>query len=316
MTFISKLELIEHDHFKIAFERAERVVQRGLQGESLIFPLFGPTRVGKSEVIKTLLRLHPESVIAGVRQMPMIRVGSTGRPTRRSLPEKLLEALGSRRYGHASSEELTSRACELLSIVNTRVIVFEEMQHIVEQGSQASAREAADWLKVLAEEMNVSLILTGTPVAREMLASNEQLRDRAEAIHVFKPYNWNRDSEQFQFRRALLSLTEALTEAGWNLPDAQELEFSKRVYGSCFGRIGMMTKLFTAAESIAPDRSITYQTFMQAHEESIGTGFLPFNPFDQDCQLDESLLVAGFVRVLDEARMPMPRAKRRPGASS
>lgn len=310
MTFKSKLELIEHEHFTQALDRALRVVKRGMDGESLIFPLFGPTRVGKSEVIQTLLSLYPHSVLDGVKQMPIIRVGSTGVPTRRSLPVKLLEALGSRRYGHASSEALTSRACDLLKIVNTRVIVFEEMQHIVEQGSRTSAREAADWLKVLAEEMNVTLILTGTPVARGMLASNEQLRDRAEAVHLFQPYNWNDTGEQLQFRNALLSMTEALAEEGWELPAAHDFEFSKRVYGSSLGRIGIMIKLFTAAESLATDYKITFQTLMQAHEESIGTNFLKFNPFDEDNEMDERVLVSNFVRVLDEALLSIPKAKR------
>ena len=52
MNTISSRELIEHAHFSNAWERAEHTIQRALAGESLMLPIFGPTRVGKTELIK------------------------------------------------------------------------------------------------------------------------------------------------------------------------------------------------------------------------------------------------------------------------
>lgn len=306
---VATQELIEHEFFKAALDRVERVVGRALSGESLILPLFGPTRVGKTQVVKMVMSANPPSTSNGVKQLPVVRVMTPVNPTRRSLPEALLHALGSKRYGHANSEELTGRASELLKIVGTRVIIFDEMQHFVERGSKTAAREAADWLKVLAEELGLTLVLVGLPVSAEVLMHNEQLRDRAEAIHEFRPYNWNNPHEQTRFRQTLMSLLETFAYEGWTVPDPQDFGFGRRVYGSTLGRIGMLFKLFNSAERLAKERTINLQCLFKAHAETVGTGFLQFNPFDERREVADSLVVEGYVRMLIEARMTVPKGE-------
>lgn len=307
MSALVKYELIEHSTFSQALSRLESTVKRGLAGESLILPIFGPTRVGKSELVKTVMADNVPKVVDGIRRMPIVRVVTPVNPTRRSLPIALLEGLGSPRYNRSSSEELTRMACELIKITGTRVLVFDEMQHFAERGSRTAAREAADWLKVLGEEMGLTLVLTGLPLANEVLIRNEQLRDRAEAVFEFRPYNWNHEGEQLEFRRALLSLTEAFSDAGWVIPDATDLDYARRVYAACLGRIGMLVKLFHAAEHLATNQRITERTLVRAYAEAINTRFLEFNPFEGNPPV-ESLLVQGFARMLTEAHMSVPRA--------
>ncbi|WP_454862731.1 TniB family NTP-binding protein [Pseudomonas hormoni] len=295
--------LIDHAFFSQTVKRIERVVMRGLNGERLILPVFGPTRVGKSEAVDTVLSGHPKTVIEGKTRIPVLRLVTPNKPTCRSLPESLLNALGSRRYGRAGSEELTSRAGELLKMVGTRVLVLDEIQHFVEPGSRTGGREAADWLKVLSDEMNLTLILTGLPKAREVLLSNEQLRDRAENSHEFRPYNWNDSDEQWEFRSALLGVLDELAHHGWEVPDGQDIDFARRAYGSSLGRVGMVIKLFGAAVKEAEDKQITMRTLAKAHAQSIGTGFLQFNPFDDTREMPDHLLIQGFVMMLEEAKM-------------
>lgn len=305
MSIVAKDVLIEHLMFSTALQRMEEVIARGLAGESLILPLVGPTRVGKSELIVTIKANYPIREVEGVKHMPVICVPTPIKPTRRSLPVALLHTMGYRRYGRSNAEELTHTVYELLKITRTRVVIFNEMQQLVEQGSLTDAREAADWLKVLAEEMNLTLILMGLPRTTELLARNEQLRDRAEAVHEFRPYNWNNPGEQFEFRKTLLSLMEAYRDAGWQVPDASDAEFCQRVYGSSLGRVGMVFKLFTAAEHLAKSQRITEKTLFTAHAQAIGTGVLQFNPFEGNSP-GESLLGQGFVKMLEEAHMSPP----------
>lgn len=197
-------------------------------------------------------------------------------------------------------------ACAVLKITRTRVLIFEEMQHFVEHGSRTAAREAADWLKVLGEEMNLTLVLTGLPIANEIFARNEQLRDRAQAVIEFRPYNWNDAGEQLAFRGALLSLSEAFSEAGWTVPDARDLNYAKRVYAACLGRIGMMVKLFREAEKLATSQHISEKTLVAAYTEAVNTRFLEFNPFEGNPPA-ESLLGQGFAKMLIESHMAMPK---------
>jgi hypothetical protein len=314
MKALVKYELIEHATFAQALGRLQSTVRRGLDGESLILPIFGPTRVGKTELVKTVMADHAPGVVDGIRKMPVVRVVTPVNPTRRSLPIALLEGLGSPRYNRSSSEELTRMACDLIKVTGTRVLVLDEMQHFVERGSKTAAREAADWLKVLGEEMNLTLILTGLPAANEVLTRNEQLRDRAEAVFEFRPYNWTNPHEQMEFRRALLSLTQAFEESGWTTPDATDLDFARRTYGASLGRFGMLVKLFQAAEHLAKGRKLTEQTLGQAYAEGVNTRFLEFNPFEGRPPV-ESLLAQGFARMLNEAGMTMPRLLA-PGANA
>ena len=315
MSALVKYELIEHSTFSKAMDRLDMTVKRGLNGESLILPIFGPTRVGKTELVKTVLSENQPKIVDGVRRMPIVRVVTPVNPTRRSLPVALLEGLGSPRYSRSSSEELTRMACELIKITGTRVLVFDEMQHFVERGSRTAAREAADWLKVLAEEMSLTLVLTGLPVANEVLTRNEQLRDRAEAVFEFRPYNWNDEVDQLEFRRAVLAMAEAFGEAGWRVPDAADLDFAKRVYAACLGRIGMLVKLFQTAEHLAKGHRITDQILIRAYAEGVNTRFLEFNPFEGKPPV-ESLLGQGFARMLTEAHMTVPKTLRSKGVKA
>lgn len=308
MNTVSSQELIEHAHFSAALERAHSTIQRAFAGESLILPIFGPTRVGKTELISTLTHTYPAEVLEGVRCQRVLRVMTPVKPSRRSLPEAVLSALGSHRYGRSNAEELTARVFALLNITGTRVLIFEEMQHFVENMSPTATREAADWLKVVTEELRLTVLMVGLPISAQVLARNEQLRDRADAIHEFRPYSWENPQENEEFRRTLLGLTEALVESGWSVPDPHSLDFSRRVYGSCLGRVGMLIKLFNTAEHLSCDRTIDHKLLQTAHAQAIGTGFLQFNPFDPTRELADHLLVEGYVRMLREAHMGIARA--------
>lgn len=308
MNTISSRELIEHAHFSKALERAEHTIQRALAGESLILPIFGPTRVGKTELISTLTGNYPAKIVEGVNLQLVVRVMTPVKPSRRSLPEAVLTSLGSQRYGRSNAEELTARVRDLLRIVGARVLIFEEMQHFVENMSPTATREAADWLKVIAEELSLTVLMVGLPISAQVLVRNEQLRDRADAIHEFRPYNWEHPQEHQEFLRTLLGLTEALEEAGWFVPDPHDLDFSRRVYASCLGRVGMLVKLFNTAEHIAHDRVIDGGTLLKAHAQAIGTEFFAFNPFDPLREIADSLLVQGYVQILREAHMGIPKA--------
>lgn len=314
MSALVKHELIEHATFTQAFSRLETVIKRGLAGEALILPIFGPTRVGKTELVKTVMDDYPVSVVEGVRQMPVVRVVTPVNPTRRSLPVAVLEGLGCPRYSRSSSEELTRIARELMKMTGTRVLILDEMQHFIERGSRTAAREAADWLKVLSEEMNLTLVLIGLPAANEVLTRNEQLRDRSEATFEFRPYDWNDPSEQREFRRALLSITQAFSEAGWEMPNAMELDYARRVYGASLGRIGMLVKLFLAVEHLAQRQTVTDEVLAKAFNETINTNFLEFNPFVDKPPVD-SLLGQGYARMLLEAGMAVRKRSKKGDAA-
>ncbi|WP_342244721.1 TniB family NTP-binding protein [Pseudomonas sp. OTU5201] len=315
MMQVSAEKLLLHPRFSGALERARQVILRGQKGEALILPLFGPSRVGKTELIKMLMQDHPRSTLEGRCMIPVLRVTTPVNPTRRSLPEALLATLDPRKYGRSSAEQLTARARGLLELADTRVIIFDEIQHFVERSSKSAAREAADWLKVLGEEMRLTILMVGLPIAEEILNRNEQLRYRAEAPFWFYPYNWNEPTERAAFQGTLTALCNVLAQAGWQIPDAHCPDFVRRAYAASLGRIGMLIKLFVSAEAASKAARLDTPLLFRAYAESIGTKLIADNPFDPDAVLDDSVLVQGYVKLLDEAHMPVPSSQRRRASS-
>ncbi|MDT4837764.1 Bacterial TniB protein [compost metagenome] len=308
---ISAQELLLHPRFSEALERASQVVRRGLEGEALILPLFGPTRVGKTELIKTLVMDHPPSTMEGRRTMPVLRVTTPVSPTRRSLPEALLGALDPRKYGRCSADQITRRAEGLLKLAGTRVIIFDEIQHFVERASSRAAREAADWMKVLGENLSLTILMVGLPSAQEILNRNEQLRDRAEAPYWFYPYSWNKPNERAEFEATLAALCRVLVQAGWQVPDACSPDLVRRAYAASLGRVGMLIKLFVSAEAASKSARLDMPLLRRAYVDSVGTQLIADNPFDPAAAVNDSVLVQGYVKLLDEARMPVPSNRHR-----
>lgn len=308
MSMVTALELILHPYFNAAYMRLVQVIERGLAGESLILFLLALTRAGKTEIVRTVLNDYPPSIDGGSKVIPVLRVTTPVNPTRKSLPEALLAALDPRSYGRCSADQLTARACGLLKIAGTRVIIFDEVQHFVERSSKAAAREAADWIKLLAEEMSLTIVMTGLPIAQEILDHNEQLRDRAEATYYLYPYSWSDPTDRAAFNECVVVLSDVFRREGWSILNHDCSDFTRRVYAATLGRIGMLIKLFNAAEAIAVNKQLDLSVFATAYAQSIGTNFLPCNPFAPDACLDDSLLVQGYVSILNEAHMPLPHS--------
>lgn len=295
-------EKVMHRNFNAAYEYVHGIVSRGIQGERLIGLLLGSPRGGKSLVVQMVLEDFPLRTQDGQRAIPVIRVPTPVRPTKKAMAEAIVEVLDSRKYGRLNADQVTARARFLLSVAQTRVIIFDEIQHVVERHSAKSWYEVADWLKTLSDELNLTLVLVGLPSAREIITVNHQLRDRADPAHILYPYNWNRRPDIAEFCRCLLSVGQILVQQGWQVPDLSDLDLVRRFYASSLGRYGMVVKLLDTARHIArSSQAITADTLYHAHRLSIGTDVEGPNPFDPEVVLEDSVLVQRYVALLNES---------------
>jgi len=291
-----------HQHFQAAYDYSREVVERALAGERQIAFLLGATRSGKTLVSDLLLEDFPQQTLQGQQSFPVIRVPTPTRPTKKAMAEAILGQLDSRRYGRYSTDQATTRAVYLLRAAQVRVVLFDEVQHIVERNTSKSWYEIADWLKALSDELQLSLLLVGLPMAREIIEVNHQLRDRAAPPHILFPYNWNRPEDIAEFCRCLLSISQVLAAQGYQVPDMANLDLVRRCYASSVGRYGMVVKLFEEARHRAgTSRSITLSTLFEAHRLSIATNATAENPFAPDADLPDSVLVQRYVALLNES---------------
>lgn len=299
-----------HRNFIAAYDAVLAIVHRALNGEKLIGAVWASSRNGKSTLAMRVTSEFPARSEEGRRIVTVIYVTTPVRPTKKNLAEALLEMLDARAYGRQSADQATARLRLLLRSAQTRVIILDEVQHIVERHAARGAYEVADWLKTLSDELGLTLILLGLPSAQSILDGNPQLRERANVPHLFYPYNWNDSADRTEFRRCLLTLGRLLQEQGWECSDWSDLQWARRFYASSVGRYGMLVKLLDCAKALAQSsslRQISLKILQQAHDISIATGVLSQNPFDPEVALDDTVLVRCFVEILTEAGLKPQR---------
>ncbi|WP_417315946.1 TniB family NTP-binding protein [Cycloclasticus pugetii] len=301
-------ETVMHQHFQAAYDYASVAARRGVDGERLISLVLGPPRSGKTDICNMLVQDLKPAPQEGARSVPVIRVVTPVRPTKKTMAEAIVGALDTRTFGRQTADQLTARAKFLLNAVGTRVILFDEVQHIVERNSAKSWYEVADWLKTLSDDLNLTLILFGLPSARQIIEVNNQLRDRSDSPYLLYPYNWNRQEDVTEFCRCLLAARQYLGDLGWSVPDFTDLGLVRRFYASSSGRYGMVVKLLDTSMHVARRSKImSLNVFHEAHRLSIYSQPDVPNPFDPKIQpaerLTDSLLVRYYADLLNESDM-------------
>ncbi len=305
-------ERVMHQQFQMAYDYARGIVERSVKNERIIAFLLGLPRQGKTLVSELLLADFPAYWDQSGQVIPIVRVVTPTRATKKAMAEAIIDALDTRRYGRYSSEQATARAVFLLKTAQVRVLLFDEIQHVVERNKENSWYEIADWLKTLSEGLNLSLLLVGLPTARE-LSVNPQLRDRAISPHIIYPYNWNHPGDIAEFCRCLLSLSQVLAQQGYALPSMTDLDLVRRCYAASQGRYGMVIKLFEEARHQAQKgktKTISMQTLADAFQVSMWNEGELENPFEAEAELSDSVLVQRYVALLNESGLKVPRQKR------
>jgi Bacterial TniB protein len=97
----------------------------------------------------------------------------------------MLLAMGSPFWNRGGEPERTHQLVTLLRACKVRLIVLDEVNHLVERGSSKTHYAVGDWIKEVSKKAAVSFVLAGTPMAEQLLVTNEQLRGRfGEVVHL------------------------------------------------------------------------------------------------------------------------------------
>lgn len=186
-----------------------------------------------------------------------------------------------------------------------KVAIFDETQHMVDEGRKTAVRAASDFVKGLIEENpQVSFVFSGIPISAQLRETNPQLRGRRDKPVYSLPYNWSVTSEREQFACAVLTVYEAVT-AAMPAGDAPDLmRFVQGMYllgGGCFGFVINFVKgLANALEQDPRPQHLTHQHMVTAFERSSRDSEYPFNPFMSDADITPEMLSQAWQLVMTE----------------
>jgi hypothetical protein len=270
---------VSHARFEWLGKHLSKRIHDALRGfEPRIERVIGPSRVGKSALIKRLERLFPDSKEQGKRRVPVLVAPVMPGVSWTMLPFSVLTALGFPTLpsgAGAKSGALTAQMKKQLKKAETRVVIFEEASHLVDEGSRVSPRAAGDWIKALSEDNRITVLMFGVP-RLERLFRNEQLDGRASAPLEFRPYDSRIEDERRAFAKCVEIYVEIFKKFGYpfELPGS---ELVGQFYLLTGGRVGILSKFMQELASRLEDEAPRSVTLKDCQEvvAAIGSGGHP-----------------------------------------
>jgi len=279
--------LVPHADFAKAVKRIEQCYKYAAGStDPICIALIGESRTGKSRVLAECLGRHPELRNADGLVVPILRVRTPSKPTVKGLVELLLETIGDPQSTAGTENIKTSRLRKLIKSSGTKMVMIDEFQHFWDKGSRKVMHHVADWLKILVDETNVALVVSGLPSCRAVLEQNEQLAGRFSAPILMSRFDWQDSDSRNQFIAILGAFYELLSEH-YDLPCLSNQNMAFRFYCATGGLFGYLVKLLRQLVwNVNDDGSsvITLADIAKANHESpwneafISTEMDPFRP--------------------------------------
>lgn len=308
---------LPHPMYMEHLSRLKRRIDDALEGFApKIVRIPGPSRVGKSSLITTLSRNYPEARTDGRRHVPVLIVVVPQAATAKMLPKSVLEALGIQVSPRTTAAAMFDLMLTQLRLARTRVVIFDEISHLVDEGSRVPPRAASDWLKTLSDKLEMTLILFGIPRLERIFSANEQLRGRACPPRSFLPYDAADVKQMSAYAACVMNYSRLFTAAGYPIQVSPRV-LVQQSYLLTGGLIGVladfMSELASVVKNEAP-RPITYLDCQMACEEVNHAGsphqlaFLTSGSDDTD--VPPAALKQAYVHVLTSNAASVPVRKK------
>lgn len=279
--------LVPHTAFCSARTQIEQSFHYGADAaEPTCIALIGESRTGKSRLLEDIQNEHPHVRNKDGLKVPVLYVRTPSKPTVKSLLELLLQKIGDPLWYTGTENTKTGRLRTLMGAADTKMMMIDEFQHFQDKGTEKIAYHVADWLKVLVDECNLSLVVAGVPSCSAVINCNQQLAGRFNSPILMPRFNWSRDEDREEFMAIMGAFHSSLSQH-FELPELDTEEMSYRFWFATGGLIGYLTKLLRQAVRNAIDsnsRSIAIEQFAVAHQQSLwesNPDNRNTNPFDR-----------------------------------
>lgn len=282
----------------------------------------GPSGVGKSSLIATLARTYPPARINGRLTVPVLVVEVPQFASAKQLPSCVLQALGLQVTRSMTAGAMFELMLKQLALAGTRVVIFDEISHLVDEGSRVPPRAASDWLKTLVDKANVTLIVFGIPRLERLFSANEQLRRRSRPARAFLPYDATDPHQLTAYAACVTNYVRMFAAAGYPLhvPTRVLVQQTYLLTGGLIGVLSdFMRELSRRGANEAP-RALTYADCKMVLSEVSHAGSPHQLAFQADVNAEEegaeyldvslAALKQAFVHVLTSNSASVPIRKK------
>ena len=139
----------------------------------------GETGVGKTTLIQEYERLNlPIRTSCGsgiATRRPVSVVSLKGQSSSGAAAQTILKKLLGITTVTGRLASLTDRIESQLKLQGVELLILDEFQHLAEAGAEKTRSQTADWIKGLAKETRVPIVLVGMPSLAEVILANAQL---------------------------------------------------------------------------------------------------------------------------------------------
>lgn len=197
---IEKDLFIEHDYSRYLCAVLEDFMCGPRQTRMPCLLILGDAGMGKTAHIHRMQRQFPDhhDPDTGTLLRPVILANVPTEPTARSVEIALLEALDAPAVTHRIAVDRIGVIRRMLNAHRTRIVVFDEIQHICHTRSRERA-VVLDAIKAVSTTAQVSVVCAGTPVVEREFLADPQLERRFE---ITRFQAWQSDLACIRFLNA------------------------------------------------------------------------------------------------------------------
>jgi hypothetical protein len=311
--------LIEYPKFKEALRRLKMFYQLAtISVEPTCMAIVGESGCGKTRLLEEFMDEHPAQRDQNGLKATVLRISMPRNPTPKVMLTEMLAKLGDPAYQRGDEVEKMLRICSLIQHTQTKVLVVEEFQHLVDHKTPAVAFKCTDALKRLSDEAKLSMLISGLPYGLSAINSNEQVRRRFQAPVWLERFDWTNDIARNQFMDVLAIWQQALHMFEFPALDSDDMAF--RFYcatGGIFGYIHKILRQVVSNAASGDQRTVTLEMLAIAYEDVVDIRLSRFgNPFVKgftSTQSEEKLAAARQVgvRIDDEGANQSAGGKRK-----
>lgn len=265
------------------------LVALGRLTSGLCMLICGESGVGKSTLVKWLMRDLGGRRGGEGKISPAIYVEIPTAPTAIAVFEALLTALGDPRPSKGTRPTKKRRVVKMLGEQQVRLIVLDDLQHIVDRSSDRILFDASEAIKEVLIDYPVSVLCAGLADSMRVIKSNEQLSRRYMATVHIKRFNWRSVRSRRSFVRVLGAFEHTLDS--YDLPELQSEEVAYRFFIATGGIMDFVSKIFLFAATIAEARRskvIGFEIFHEAWRRAFLHSECGDAPFANDFVIGEN----------------------------